>query len=128
VSTLKNEEVFDLHYLVDRQNWSGASKTKIYWSQIREVSVHRDHPNILSYRYNFSDECSTLKVTMKQGQMPNIATFQFPFAYSGRFPLQKNKANDLKELIKKNTIPTRCHAIFESYLNIEAANPDDVDD
>ncbi|KAK3910886.1 Imidazolonepropionase [Frankliniella fusca] len=128
VSTLKNEEVLDLHYLVDRQNWSGQSKSKIYWSQVREVSVHRDHPNILSYRYNFSDECSTLKVTMKQGQMPDMETFQFPLAYSGRFPLQKNKVNDLKELMKKNTIPSRLHAVFESYLNIAVPDQDDVDD
>ncbi|KAE8740609.1 hypothetical protein FOCC_FOCC013867 [Frankliniella occidentalis] len=122
VSSLKNDEVLDLHYLVDRQNWTGNSKTKIYWSQVREVSVDRNNPNILSYRYNFTDECSKLKVAMNNGNMPDMSTFNFPFAYTGRFPLKKNKVNDLKDLCKKHAIPTKYHETYEMYINIPEPN------
>ncbi|KAK3908523.1 Imidazolonepropionase [Frankliniella fusca] len=128
VTTLKNEEVLDLHYLVDRRNWTGNSKAKIYWSQVREVSVHRDQPNILCYKYKFSDECSKLKVTMKNGNMPDMSTFTFPFAYAGRFPLNKNKANDLKELCRKNAIPSKYHETYETYLNFPEPNQDMEED
>ncbi|KAK3909610.1 UPF0303 protein [Frankliniella fusca] len=119
VSSLKNEEVLDLHYLVDRQNWTGNSKNKIYWSQVREVAVNRDHPSTLYYRYNFRDEPSSVQVTMKTGALPDMTTFQFPSAYNGQFPFNKNKASDIRELCKKGAIPTKYDHIYERYFNIQ---------
>ncbi|KAK3911489.1 Imidazolonepropionase [Frankliniella fusca] len=83
----------------------------------------------IHHRYNFRDELSSLEVTMKTGVMPDMASFQFPYAYSGKFPLSKNKASDIRELCKKHAIPTQYHNVYESYLNIqEATNADDEAD
>ncbi|KAK3922225.1 Lysosomal acid lipase/cholesteryl ester hydrolase [Frankliniella fusca] len=68
INRLENENVSDLHYLVDRQNWEkNTNKEKVQWSKVREVVTDWKSPSTVFYRYNFTDQLKTVKVTMKDG-------------------------------------------------------------
>ncbi|KAK3918282.1 LOW QUALITY PROTEIN: Translation initiation factor 5A [Frankliniella fusca] len=102
--------------------------TTLSKGRIGSARIRAKYTGVKSGKYNFRDEPSSLEVTKKTGVMLDMASFQFPCAHSGKFPLSKNKACDT-ELCKKHAIPTQYHKVYESYLNIqEATNADDEAD
>ncbi|KAK3929732.1 Nuclear receptor coactivator 3 [Frankliniella fusca] len=119
INKLKNENVSDLHFLVDRQNWDrNTNNEQVLWSKVREVVVDWKSPNTILYRYGFSELLKTVVVKMKDGSEMDLSMFVPPQAYQSRFPLTTKKKNDLKFLCQKKAIPSKYHSTFDEYLAI----------
>ncbi|KAK3916516.1 Endo-alpha-N-acetylgalactosaminidase [Frankliniella fusca] len=119
INRLENENVSDLHYLVDRQNWEkNTNKEKVQWSKVREVVTDWKSPSTVFYRYNFTDQLKTVKVTMKDGIDLDLNTFVPPCAYQSKIPLPERKKKDLRSLCQKKAIPTKYHPVFDRYCAI----------
>lgn len=122
VNKLNNQEVLDLHSLVDQQIWDRDSRGRqVYWSEVREVVAGVDHnkPNDLYYRYNFSEQLKRVTITMKKDlDEVDLATYHPPQAYHGRFPLGALKLKHLKYLLDKKVVPTKHHPTFQEYMSV----------
>ncbi|KAK3929672.1 Alanine racemase [Frankliniella fusca] len=119
INKLKNENVSDLHFLVDRQNWDrNTNNEQVLWSKVREVVVDWKSPNTILYRYGFSELLKTVVVKMKDCSEMDLSMFVPPQAYQSRFPLTTKKKNDLKFLCQKKAIPSKYHSTFDEYLAI----------
>jgi len=127
IHELKNEDVYDLHYLVDKQNWAKDSENQqVKWSKVREVSVSHNNPNVVMYRYNFEVEPISVNITMKHGENDvDLQYYMPPVAYMARFPLKPNKAKDIQWLMDKSAIPTKYHQFYREILSLPQAVPVD---
>lgn len=120
VNRLLNNKVLDLHYLVDRQNWAkNTDNQKVQWSNIREIKVTWERPNILLYRNNFTDDFKTVQVSLKPGHVIDMDHYTPPQAYKGKFPLKENKAKDIQWLMDKLAIPSKYRPFYEEVLAIK---------
>jgi hypothetical protein len=120
LNIVTHDNILDFHYLVNRQDWTRDSmKRTVYWSQVREIVCDGKHPNVVFYRYNFSEELSKVKVVLKTDLDINTQDYTPPKAYNSRFPLAPNKAKDLRWLMQKKAIPTKYHGVFEELLSVK---------
>ncbi|KAE8740383.1 hypothetical protein FOCC_FOCC014121 [Frankliniella occidentalis] len=119
INKLLNENVSDLHFLVDRHNWEyNTNLEKVSWSKVREVAVDWKSPNTVFYRYDFREPLKTVRVTMQDGSDLDLKSYVAPNAYQSRFPLSAMKKRDIRFLCSKLAIPSKYHSTFDQYLDV----------
>ena len=120
VNIVRNQDVMDLKYLVNRQCWDKDVHGKtVRWTQVREISCRFTEPNQVFLRYDFNEVPKKLIISMKDKSELDMLNFVPPKAYSKRFPLSEEKVQDLKWLCEKRAIPTNYHSFYDELFQIQ---------
>lgn len=120
VKFLKNNEVLDFHELPEKlENWDyDSKKNKVKWSQVRELVFDSATPNVILFRYNFTEEMSKIHIKLIGGGETDRQSHRFTRAHKGLYSLPATTKKCLTTLMKKKVIPSKYHQLYGKYLAI----------
>ena len=99
LNLLRNQDVMNLHDLVDRTNWDRNLHNNIVkWSKVREVLWCFEKPNSTFYLYGFEEKPEEIQISLKDKSKLTLQNFAPPKAYAKKHPLQQKKLEDLRWL------------------------------
>lgn len=92
-----------------------TDKNNVVWNDIKVLKFTRDDPFIFNYKtsYTQSDYCA-INMRNKRKKMMDITEIEIKPVYSESLKLKTKKANDLKDLAKKNLVPSYYAGYYNS--------------
>lgn len=84
-----------------------TDKTKIIWSDIRIINFKKGNDFHFHYKTSYLEtEYNTINMRNKRKKMKNFEEITLEKLYAQSIDLKEHKKRDLKDLIRKNLIPT----------------------
>lgn len=126
--------VLDFKAWLQTKNWAkDTNSEKISWNKVREVKVQGNNPDIIEFKYDFSEEnyrklnCSNhLKLT--RGRKKKEQELILEKVYNNPIPITEVKYKDLISLCDTLIIPTKYHDFYRSLKHSEEEQGSDEAD
>lgn len=118
---MKQSQFFDLKELMPKKYWlKTETGAKISWSKIHEISILREQPDILQFKYNYDEELQRLNTASMsrssrgrgKSSAPTTLDDTLKTAYSSKIKLPKPLYDDLSSLCRTEAIPTHYQPFY----------------
>ncbi|KAH9631378.1 hypothetical protein HF086_012166 [Spodoptera exigua] len=128
VVEMTQDDFFDFKGSLDDRKWKKDIRNEnVKWNSIKEISVCKEEPNSLNFKYNLTDNASCLNTkieTRSRGRRRNV---ELKKSYTQQLPLPEAKYKDLIYLCNTAAIPKEYHRYFQS-LKYSSTQSEDSDD
>ncbi|CAH2105188.1 unnamed protein product [Euphydryas editha] len=133
VVEMTQDDFFNFKPLLDNRNWKKDIRSEnMKWNSIKEISVRKDDPNCLYFKYNLKDNATCLhtKIETRSRGRRQVINIELNKLYSQPLPLTEAKCKDLIHLCNTGVIPKEYHRYFKNLKyssNTYEENSDDPD-
>ncbi|KAJ8949696.1 hypothetical protein NQ314_008159 [Rhamnusium bicolor] len=135
VQEITQENVYDLKDLLQKStlNWEKDEiNEKVLWQKIRIVESNVEFPNILLFKYEYSEEhykkINLLQKGRKRIEATVINAMVLKQLYTKSLPITKKKYEHLMFLCKKGAITPQYHCFFEDLPHTTETQVSDSED
>lgn len=113
VQEVSQKDILDFKSIAEFFNWPAAKTSKIV-----EITVKpKDMRFYVKYSWQ-EEQVKTLNIRKTDKTVDQFKNLKLQQKYKKRLPLTANKKTALQQMIQKNYIPTRYHAVYRNLIKI----------
>lgn len=86
----------------------------VHWNKIHSFQYRKDSPNIIFFKYDFSEDYRSLNINHGRRRMKSLEDYCLKPLYRQRLPISDAKRADLMGLCDKGLIPSKYHNFYNS--------------